>query len=176
MCRLRKFLGGFGIFVIWVIAVPDAYGQVTSEENAVKAAFVFNILKFVEWTEPTANDGSELSICMWGQDSLSGALNVLNDKQIGEQKINVRYIPTGTSPLPCNVIYVGGGVSERSESYKKVQSDRHTFTLSDRKSFIASGGNVEFYTSDDRIRFRINQNVLDAKAYMIGSRLLEFAR
>ena len=141
MCRLRKFLSTFVMIVVWAIAVPDAYGQVTSEENAVKAAFVFNILKFVEWTEPIANNGSELSICMWGQDSLSGALDVLNDKQIGQQKINVRYIQTGTSPLQCNVIYVGGGVSEGSESYKKVQSDRHTFTLSDRKNFIASGGN-----------------------------------
>jgi len=164
------------MFAGLALVASDAYGQVTSEESAVKVAFVFNILKFVEWTEPTANDGSELSICMWGQDSLSGALDVLNDKKIREQKIHVRYVPTRTSPLQCNVIYVGGGVSERSESYKKVQSDRHTFTLSDRKNFIASGGNVEFYTSDDRIRFRINQNELDAKAYVIGSRLLEFAR
>ncbi len=176
MCQLKKFLGGFAMFVVLAFVATDAYGQVTFEENAIKAAFVFNILKFVEWTELTANGGSELSVCMWGQDSLSGALGVLNNKQIREQKIRVHYIPTGTSPLRCDVIYVGDGISDRSENYKNALSGRHTFTLSDHKNFIASGGNVEFYTAQHRVRFRINRNALDTKAYRIGSRLLEYAR
>ena len=176
MCQLKKILGGFAMFVVWASGVPDAYGQETSEENAVKAAFVFNILKFVEWTEPTANDGSELSVCMWGRDSLSGALGVLNNKQARERKIRVQYIATGTSPLRCDVIYVGDGISRGSESYKYVLSHRHTFTLSDRRNFVASGGSVEFYTTQDRVRFRMNQSAPNAKAYVIGSRLLDFAR
>ena len=152
------------MFVVWALVVPDAYGQVTSEENAVKAAFVFNILKFIEWTEPTANDGSELSVCMWGRDSLNGALGVLDNKQVRERKIRVQYIATGTSLRRCDVIYVGDGISGGSESYKNILSHRHTFTLSDRKNFVASGGNVEFYTTQDRVRFRINQSAPDAKA------------
>ena len=164
------------MFVVWAIVSANANGQVPSVESAVKAAFVFNILKFVEWTEPTANDGLELSVCMWGQDSLGGALDVLNSKQVREQKIRVQYVPTESSPLKCDVIYVGKGINDRSDYYKKALSDRHTFTLSEHKNFIRSGGNVEFYISDERIRFRMNQNELDAKAYIIGSRLLEFAR
>ncbi len=78
--------------------------------------------------------------------------------------------------LRCDVIYVGDGISGGSESYKNILSHRHTFTLSDRKNFVASGGSVEFYTTQDRVRFRVNQCALDAKAYVIGSRLLDFAR
>lgn len=176
MGQLKKFLVGFVGLIACAIIVPDAYGQATSEEDAVKAAFVFNILKFVDWQEPTANNGTELSVCMWGRDSLNGALGVLDNKQVGKQIIRVRYIATASSPLSCDVIYIGGGINDGSESYKKTVSDRHTLTFSDREDFIANGGNIEFYTTRDNVRFRINQDALDAKNYVIGSRLLEFAR
>ena len=83
------------LFSMLLIALP-AQGKsetAAASENAIKAAIVFKIAKFVSWPEQAFNGISEpLSVCLHQSDPLADALNSLSGKAIHGRVFNVRFI------------------------------------------------------------------------------------
>ncbi len=78
---LRKLVLALGL----ALAVPVTFGEVTSESQ-LKAAYLVNFLKDVEW--PTAR--STVNICLFGRDSLGPYLANYEGRQIAGCELHVR--------------------------------------------------------------------------------------
>src|SRR5437660_398055 len=95
------------IIVALTVAVLQA--QDTSLEYQVKAAYLYNFVKFIEWPAAAARSGT-LSICTAGSNPFGTALaDIVRGELINGRAIAARTID---APQPgCDVVFVPRGVT-----------------------------------------------------------------
>src|SRR6266568_1485223 len=88
---LRAFT--FVIFMLSVVIGGEAFcaDKQQPTEYDVKAAYVYNFAKFVEWPAgKSQNAGGAMNICVAGEDPFGPALATIEGKGVGDRKIRIR--------------------------------------------------------------------------------------
>ncbi|CAN5485868.1 hypothetical protein BH11PSE11_BH11PSE11_29780 [soil metagenome] len=154
---------------------PLSLAQTVEVEPRIKAAFVYNLLKFVEW--PAQAVGGPVTICLAHSDSaLESAFNALNGRVANGRTVVVRALPEAAGPGACNVVYLNNG-SVKKILNQLVTEEGNLLTISDARNFIAAGGVVGMLVGDDgRLQFEVNLEASRRASYLISSQLLKLAR
>jgi hypothetical protein len=92
--RISRLLGPI-LVLLSCLLVADAYPEFKStqyKEYEVKAAFMYNFLKFVDWpAEKMASDGNQIIIGIIGQDPFGSAADILNDKKVEDREVVIKH-------------------------------------------------------------------------------------
>lgn len=159
-------------------AAPAAPAQSDPEasEQAVKAAFLYNFAKFVEWPdERLPKDGQPFEFCVLGGDVLDGALgHATAGKMVGRYPLLVQHVKEGESLSGCHILFVPGGAGSPSAT-ERVPGDRGLLTVGEVRGFTAAGGIIQFVVANERVRFRINVQAAERAGLKISSQLLGLA-
>lgn len=170
MCRLAFLVMAAG-------AVPiHAEGSV-AEEYQVKAAFLFNFAKFVEWPADTFKAADDpITICVWGQDPFGGALeNVVRDKTVAGRPFVVRQISSTPQATKCQIVFVTTSERKRYRSILDELKGRSILTVGESEDFTANGGIINFKLKDSRVRIEIDTGAAERGRLRISSKLLSLA-
>ena len=155
------------------IGVPPAVARDAQRENALKAGYLFNFIKFVEW--PPLAEGDVFTLCFLGADGVHDELAaVLPDKRLGRHRLASRRLSQSESPVGCQVLYVD---SELMASMAGTVSARvpALLTVSDANDFLRGGGIIELFAEGNRLRFRVNLENARRANLRISSSLLRLA-
>ena len=157
--------------VIVALAVAPARGQETPLEYQVKAAYLYNFLKFVEWPARAVN--GSLTICIAGRSPFGDALDdIVRDESIEGHAIAAR---VAAAPQPgCNVMFVPHDVP--AAEFLRAARTAPVLTVGESADFIAQGGVINFVRDGGMIRFEIDQEAATRAGLRISSRLLRLAR
>lgn len=148
-----------------------------SDEDRVKAAFVFNFIKFVEWPENSFGSAeASLNVCVWGTETDAASMMGLHQKTAKQRTLKVVAV-NGTGELAqCHVLFL----TQRSRnSFKNVLrsiADRKILSVSDITGFARHGGLIGLFKSDDQMRFAINVEATQRSGLRMSSQLLKFGR
>jgi hypothetical protein len=177
--RFRRTLLRF--FVLLLLAVScsadqqDSRNREQPSEYQVKAAFLLNFTKFVEWpaTEPT-DSHTPFAICIFGEDPFGKALDeVIEGETLNDRKVIVRRIDA--EPLgSCQVLFLSKSVTQVPHILATVGSG--VLTVGEGEGFIHEGGIIAFVIENRRVRFDINQRAAQHAGLTLSSRLLSVAR
>jgi hypothetical protein len=150
-----------------------AAGDVAADVDA-KAAFLFNFAKFAEW--PDILPGAPLVVCIVGEPRLATALSAVTRGQtVDRRAIDVRKMePSGGQP--CHMLYVAQGSARDTSPLLGMLKGRPMLTISDTARFAATGGMIELFVENGRMRFAINVDVVQQCQLRISSRLLSLAK
>ena len=140
----------------------------------MKAAFLYNFAKFAEWT--ALPPGAPIVVCVVGDDEVAAALvAIVRGQTIGGRTVDTWRPVEVKTWRSCHVLYTtaaenraGGGVSGLRTL--------PVLTVSDSKGFAQSGGIIELYVEDERLRFAINVDALERSGLRLSSRLLGLAK
>ena len=149
-----------------VVAVAQ---DVTS--SALKAAFIYNFVKFTTWPA-TLPVSDPFVICVVGDAAVGDALKrLLEGREVAGRRILA--LASATRPAtPCSVLYVSGAtVGEVSELIAGLQ-DSPVLTISDVVGFIDKGGIAQFFVERGQLRFSIKVEAVKRSGLMMSSRLL----
>lgn len=143
-------------------------------EFRLKAAFVFNFVRFTSWPpERLPDDGSPIEICAAAEASFVDALReTVDDKAIGTHPLRVREIGADDDLRSCHVVYVGA----RGDAGRILagSSGRGILTVHNGDS-ASRDGVVRFFIDDRRIRFEINSGAAERESLQLSSKLLSLA-
>lgn len=179
MALLRRIVLSLGLAGLGVI-LPAGAQEAPSPaplEYELKAVFLFNFAKFVEWPPAAfAGERSPLTICVYGADPFGKSLDsVVQGERLGERALIVQR-PTGVEELrDCHILFVSR--SER-QSLPDVISrvDRSpVLTVSDMDGFLKAGGIINFVLEENKVRFLINLEAAERNQLKISSKLLRLA-
>ncbi len=148
-----------------------------SSEYEVKAAYVYNFTKFIEWPSPRLVSG--LTICLCGKDSLAGFLDeAVRGKSTHGLPITIRRIsPREGGWEECHVLFFGGDIrAAQVETMLKRLQGRSVLTIGESVGFAAKGGMLELFVDHDRVRFEVNVPAITAAQLRASSRLIELSR
>ncbi len=156
--------------------LPSA-GQLTEEQ--VKAGFLFNFTKFVEWPAnsfPTAD--SAISICVVGNNDFASTLeSIVSGKVVGDRPVIVRRMQGVREDFrACHITYIPAfSAKAHGELLARLRST-NTLTVGNSDDFAAAGGMITFFLENSRVRFAINPEAARQAHLRISSRLLSLAK
>jgi hypothetical protein len=164
----RAILTAVGVALL---AHPLACWAGEGLEYQVKAAFLFNFLKFVEW--PPAAGDSPWVIGILGHDPFEGGLeDTVHGKLVGGRRVEVRRYARPADVKNCNILFIGRADYERLGM--TVQPG--LLTVGEAPGFLKSGGMINFYLDDNHVHFEIRPEVAHAAGLRLSSQLLKLAR
>jgi len=176
--RERLFTFIVLLCLILCMAMQVGANTKTPSEYAVKAAFLYNFTKFVEWPSDVPDDNdSLLRICVIGESPFGDELeNIIEGKKVGGKSVMVTYTKSVKDVVSCDVVFIAQSEKKKLNRILKVLTNRAILTISDIDDFAERGGTIGFFVEDNRIRFKINVDAAEETGLQISSKLLRLAR
>lgn len=145
-------------------------------EYQVKAAFLLNFTKFVDWPAASfANPESPIAICILGRDPFGPVLDeIVQGETVNARKVTVQRISQPPGPQTCQVVFVGDPGKETPKTLSGM--GRGVLTVGEGERFLRDGGMVALVVDNRRVRFDINQTVATGAGLGLSARLLNVAR
>ena len=149
-------------------------------EYQLKAAFLFNFAKFVEWPEKSfAGPQAPFTICVIGQDPFGGALDEYLAKTIGGRPVQLAHYANVNSLAEtrrCQILFISA--SEKAHFHDVIESlhGNGALLVGDADGFAAAGGTIEFTLDDNHVRFSINPDAAQRADLKLSSKLLALAK
>ena len=165
MAVLKWFRQLVAFLVLAVCA--SAAGADSANEYQVKAAFLYNFLKFVEF--PDAGDGPWI-LGIVGRNPFGDQLEeTVRGKLVNGRPIAIRHFAHITDVEKCHVLFI-----PRAEFAKAATVARPgTLIVGESPGFLEAGGTINFYLEGNRVRFEIRAEAAHANGLHIGAQLLK---
>ena len=149
----------------------------SSREYAIKAVFLYNFAKFVEWSPQAFEDStSPIIFCILGKDPFGVYLKPIKSKTVKGKKIIIKYSPKINDMEKCHVLFVGKSEDKQLVRILARIRDWNVLTVSDMGNFAQRGGIIGLTKEKDEIRFEINIDASKRADLRINSRLLKLAK
>lgn len=158
------------------MAAVTGLGAESVAEHEVKAAMLFNFVKFVDWPQPM-DSKAPLSLCVAGADALAGALEqAVADRTVGGRPLKVQRGQKVADLKGCQLLFVAGGERKQVREVVDAPPQAGLLTVSDAARFATEGGVVGFVSEDKKIRFEVNLAAAERAKLHVSARMLQLAR
>jgi hypothetical protein len=156
---------------IGLLAVPASPASEDRLEYQVKAAFLFNFLKFVEW--PAGAPDLPWGICVLGHDPFGDVLDqTVRGKIVNGRPVEVRRYARISDIKDCHILFIARADFERLGT--PVQQG--LLTVGESPGFLKAGGVINFYIEENRVHFEIRPSVIPSTGLRVSSQLLKLGR
>jgi hypothetical protein len=178
LCRSAIILSvALLLMMVSSTALPAALAGGVGEYQ-VKAAFLFNFMKFVEWPNrlfTTAN--GPLIIGVPAVDSLQPTLEkIFQGKTVRGRSVVVRELKNKEQAAECHVLFLTGLDKRQMDAWLERLKGSPTLTVGESENFAARGGIINFFLLDNQVRFEINPGAAEKAGLKISSQLLSLAK
>jgi hypothetical protein len=151
-------------------------GETTVTESQIKAAFLLNFPKYVDWPVQVLASNAPLVIAVLGDDEVSGDLQKLAaGKTVFGHPIEFRRIAVAEEAERCHVLFIG--ITESRQVSEILNRFRNTsvLTVGQSDEFLEKGGIINFSRRDRKIRLEINLHGAGQANLKVSSKLLSVA-
>jgi hypothetical protein len=175
--RLRKICLTvcLGALTLPALAAPAAGAEFSAPQ--VKAAFLYNFAKFVDWpAEAFSTADAPLVLGILGPDPVAtAAMQSLADKTVKGRPLEVRLLSGIEEAKRCHILFIS--VTEQPSLAQLLDSLRGSsiLTVSDIEHFAEQGGSISLTTVEQKIRFEINVEAAREAGLVVSSQLLTLA-
>lgn len=165
-----------GIIVVFVLCRSHPLFAQSTLEDDVKAAFLYNFTKFVEWPPPSQAD-EPFRLCAIADPAFLAAVDrTIADETVGGRRL-VRVEPQSVDEARgCAILYVGKSAGERGVHLAAGVRDLPVLTVGEGTRFLEQGGAIGFLLDNNRVRFDISARSLQRSGLKASSKLLRVAR
>ena len=169
---VRLFLC-FGTLLLGASAVL-ASQSVT--QATLKAAFLFNFAKFVEWPVDQSHAGP-LTVCVLDDAAVEDSLaQLVNGPPAASRSMSLLKAARSRSLRLCHVLYLGDPDPGRAVATLDEVKGAPILTIGDGDQFARGGGMIGLFIEDGRMRFAINPDAAQRAGLRLSSRLLSLAK
>ena len=160
------------------MTVPGLASAQTATSADVKAAYIFNFTKFVEWPRDAASEAKfPILLGVMGDGPVADALReIVRGKSILGRTLVVKRVTLKDDLTRLQILFVHASEAARLGEVIKALGSASVLTVSDLDRFSELGGMIQFRLEDDRVRFDINLDQAEAKGLQINSKLLALAK
>lgn len=157
----------------WV-AWPAAHAMAApASEYDVKAAFIYNFAKFVDWP---GRVGGEIRLCVIGRDPFGGILDSVKGRPVQDRKLDVRYLDSAANLAECQMAFISASQDKNLEKIVSQARSHGVLVISDNEGYAKRGAMINLYVEDGKVRFEINLSSIEASGLKVSSKLLSLAR
>lgn len=156
--------------------LAGASAQAGPTEYEAKAAFIYNIAKFVEWPAKPGPDNAPLHLCVLGKDPFGPALEEIKGKLVKERKMEVALLDVTADARECDLLFIAASEERHLDRVVAILRGAGTLTVGDTEGYAQRGVMINFFHENGKIRFEINLDAVRRAGLKVSSKLLFLAR
>lgn len=171
--RRRAWWCGLLLMGVCASALP---AQV-SKEYQLKAAFLFNFTKFVEWPAARfAGEAAPIVIAVVGRNPFGDELEkIVRDRTVNGRTLVIARFETAREALLVHAVFIAAGEEQLVEKQIGPLIDAGVLVVGESERLAALGGAVTFKAADDKVRFEINLATAERGGLKVSAQLLKLA-
>ena len=160
------------------LRVASAAAPPPAKESQLKAAFVYNFLKFVEWpAQSFANSDSPLVVGVAGHAPMLGVLEAaVKARKVNGHPILVRLVERPADAGAVHALFIPAAEDSQLEAWLRLPAASGVLTIGESEAFGARGGIITFVLEGDKMRFNIDMVSADQAGLKISAQLQKLAR
>lgn len=167
---LRRYSIFFAACILFPATSP---AQVPEKESTLKAAFIYNFTKYIEWD---ANNADDFTIYIMGNSSIYEPLSeIASTKTVRNKRIVIRRINTPEEITGCNVLFISAGNSYPLTTIF-ANTGKGTLTISETPGYANMGTAINFVIVNDKLKFEANVKSINDEGLKASSQLLKLAK
>ncbi len=168
-------IGALSLLSLLTATVIVAGAGDDHSEYEIKAAFLINFARFVEW--PDQPNGHEpFTLCVLGRDPFGATLDwSAKGKTVNGRSLVIHRISGFSELRPCQTVFLADSEMYRFDGLRKWLGDRSVLTVGEAKGFTQRGGIMNLELLNDRVAFAVNRSAAARAHLKISSRLLQLA-
>jgi len=165
------------LIVLHACGAQAVHPQPNALEYRVKAAFLYNFTRFVEWPAGTASpSGEPLDLCVLGKNPFGSVLEkTVQGKTVRGQPLRVSAAEDAAELEGCEIIFISSSEKKRMRKILAGIGEHHALTVADTDDFLDWGGMVNFVLEDGTVRFEIDLDRTKEAGIKVSSQLLRVA-
>ena len=177
---ISKILRLLIFLCVWECVIPGYGSQANTEasrEYLIKAGFLFNFAKFVEWpAEAFPTEETPFVLCVYWKDPFGEIFETIQAKTVRGRKVRVLRCTDGADLPRCHILFVSRFEADGYDQVLSRVGDRPVLTVGETDGFVREGGIINLFTKENRVRFEINVREASRKGLSLSSKLLKLAR
>ena len=176
-CLTTRSLRAYTPALVVLCVSVSAAGRAQSVESKVKAAFLYNFVKYVTWPSSAFDGGSSpIVIGIVGNDSLGGALeSVVEGKTAGGRRILVKHLRWSDDLSDCQELFVPASETGSVSRLEPLRG-KPVLIVGESAGFARKHGAINFTIEEGRVRFEISESSATQRGLTISSKLLSLAK
>jgi hypothetical protein len=166
------------LVVYFPLANRAAHADQSPTEYQVKAAYLFNFLKFVEWPDdPGADPHAKWVIGFVGDTPIGDELTrQVEGKNVLGRELQIKKFQAADNLRVCNILFISESEKKHLPPILAELRGSSVLTVADMDNFIGSGGMIQFVVEDARVRVAIDVGATSHARLKVSSKLLALAR
>ncbi|MFQ5605162.1 MAG: YfiR family protein [bacterium] len=147
-------------------------------EYQIKAAFLYNFAKFVDWPKEVVEDTTQpLIIGILGRDPFGSDLDeMIAGKTVKGKKIVIKRFDKIEDWEFCHLLFISSSERRRMKKNLAILREFNVLTVGETPDFAVNGGVIRLFNQNNKVRFAINIEAAERSHLKISSRLLNLAR
>jgi hypothetical protein len=169
--------GWMGIFLLVANSLKLSAQPAVSAEYQIKAVFLFNFARFVDWPAKAFPDAdSPFVIGILGDDPFGSYLDeTVRGERVNGHPLTVQRYRRLSEVKACQVLFISRSEADRLDQILASLRGRSILTVGDTDDFVAHGGMIRLATEKNKVRMHINLDAVKAANLAISSKLLRVA-
>jgi hypothetical protein len=164
--------------MLGLLTLAPARGSAQSKEYQVKAAFLFNFARFIDWPPSAFTNASQpFQIGILGDNPFGTALN---DLVLGEnlraRKVTVKLSAEPQTLADCQIIFISKSETNRAPEVISQFRSRPILTVGEIGGVGRCGTMISFYQEDRKLRFEIDPDAAEKAGIKMSSQLLRLGK
>jgi len=169
---------GTGITGLVAAAAPDE--EVPASERAVKAAYLYKFLAYVEWPPAMfAQPESPFVIGVAHADDVAAELtSLVASRSVNGRPVQVRRLRDNEAPAGVHMVFIGRTDRARlTQSALAAQQQPHPpLVVTESPGALDAGSMINLVMSDGHVRFEVSLDNAERAGLKLSSRLLAVAQ
>ena len=162
----------FLFILLSFIAHTVSLSQDTGGEASLKAAFIYNFTKYIEWDQP---DNGDFIIGIVGNSSITAPLEkIAQTNNVKGKRILIRHYSSIDDIVFSHILFIPGNQSFSLPAILE-KTGKGTLTVSEEPGYAKMGSAFNFIVKNDKLKFEANLGAIYAANLKVSSQLLKLA-
>lgn len=150
----------------------------SEKEQSIRAAFIYNFTKFVEWPAGKLPDAkAPIIIGVVGQDPFGQLIaDAIEGRQVNGRELRLQRINTVKEVRELHVLFVNDRDLSKLSGLAEELAAGGVLGVGESEAFLDLGGAIRFVLEGDKVRFEINAEAAEHGRLKISSQLQKLAR
>jgi len=147
-----------------------------NSEYQVKAAFLYNFMKFIDWPGDGLSTPGTVTLGIVGKDPFGEALDEVRGKIVKGRRVVVVHLRGIEELKECDLLFICASEKGRLSQILKTVQNARVLTVADQDGFCQAGGMINLVFVKNRVGFEVNVAAASRARFRVSSQLLKLAR
>jgi hypothetical protein len=179
--RLESLLKALGVLLaLFGLLTGARYaiaGETPMKEYQVKALFLFNFAKYVDWPQVCfEHTNTPIIIAVLGESNFGDELNkAVAGKRVGGREVVVRQMEKDSDLGKCHILFISSSERKRLGEILNRINSMPILTVGETEQFTQQGGIINFIKKEGKVRLEIDCDAARRTKLQLSSKLLSVA-